>query len=480
MSGMLRQGTVERASISGGGGAVDSVNGQTGVVVLDTGDISSVVDSRYVTDAQLTVIGNTSGTNTGDVTVTDSSEIDFTLTGQDITAVIKASSIDESKLDASVNASLDLADSSVQPGDNVSDLTNNAGYITASSSDTLTNKTIDANGTGNSISNIETADIASGSKTGVDSDLVTGTAGTSGDLSIWNADGDLVDGPTPPSGAIVGTSDSQILTNKTIDADSNTITNIENADIKAAAAIAVNKLAALTASRAVVSDGSGFISPATTTATEIGYVNGVTSAIQTQINTRLKMPVYTSTWYYIGGLPGQASTATNTTPIVDDVTYAVACIALSPCVITALGARTSSSNASVGAAIKAGIYAADGTNGAPGTRLGHTATGVAVGDSATNTLVNWTLDAATAVDAGLFWVVFLQDSTTGVRWNMLSSSLPQSQYLGGSTTGLLAGSNITWGYTGTATYSTGLPSSFGTPTVNTTQGLAPACYYRIQ
>ena len=51
-----------------GGGAVDSVNSQTGVVVLDTGDISSVLDSRYVTDAQLTVIGNTSGTNTGDQT----------------------------------------------------------------------------------------------------------------------------------------------------------------------------------------------------------------------------------------------------------------------------------------------------------------------------------------------------------------------------------------------------------------------------
>jgi hypothetical protein len=49
-----------------GGGAVDSVNGQTGVVVLDTGDITEVTDKNYVTDAELTVIGNTSGTNTGD------------------------------------------------------------------------------------------------------------------------------------------------------------------------------------------------------------------------------------------------------------------------------------------------------------------------------------------------------------------------------------------------------------------------------
>lgn len=85
-------------------------------------------------------------------------------------------------------------------------------------------------------------------------------------------------------------SHTQTLTNKTIDADSNTLSNIANAQIKSAAAIAVNKLAALTASRAVVTDGSGFLTPATTTATEIGYVNGVTSPIQTQLNTKISQP----------------------------------------------------------------------------------------------------------------------------------------------------------------------------------------------
>jgi len=45
---------------------VDSVNGQTGVVVLDTADISEATDKNYVSDAELVVIGNTSGTNTGD------------------------------------------------------------------------------------------------------------------------------------------------------------------------------------------------------------------------------------------------------------------------------------------------------------------------------------------------------------------------------------------------------------------------------
>lgn len=51
------------------------------------------------------------------VTVTDSSEIDFTLTGQNITASLIAGSIDETKLDTSVNTSLDLADSSLQSSD---------------------------------------------------------------------------------------------------------------------------------------------------------------------------------------------------------------------------------------------------------------------------------------------------------------------------------------------------------------------------
>jgi hypothetical protein len=58
--------------------------------------------------------------------------------------------------------------------------------------DTLTNKTFDANGTGNSLSNVETADIASGSKSGSDTTLVTGTKGTNGQVGEWNADGDLV------------------------------------------------------------------------------------------------------------------------------------------------------------------------------------------------------------------------------------------------------------------------------------------------
>ena len=61
-------------TVSGGGtvwtvdGVVASVNGQVGVVTLDTGDIDPTTNRRYVTDAQLAVIEDTEGVNTGDQT----------------------------------------------------------------------------------------------------------------------------------------------------------------------------------------------------------------------------------------------------------------------------------------------------------------------------------------------------------------------------------------------------------------------------
>jgi len=85
---------------------------------------------------------------------------------------------------------------------------------------------------------------------------------------------------------LVDLDDSQTLTNKAIDSDNNTITNIVNADIKSSAAIAFSKMADLTASRALVSDESGNVSVSDVTSTEIGYLDGVSSAIQTQLDNK--------------------------------------------------------------------------------------------------------------------------------------------------------------------------------------------------
>ena len=86
------------------------------------------------------------------------------------------------------------------------------------------------------------------------------------------------------TGTIVLQDTTDTLTNKSIDSDNNTITNIVNADIKSSAAIAFSKMENLTVSRALVSDGNGDVSISDVTSTEIGYLDGVTSAIQTQID----------------------------------------------------------------------------------------------------------------------------------------------------------------------------------------------------
>lgn len=62
---------------------VTSVNGEVGVVILDTSLIPDSLNARYVTDADLTTLSNTSGTNTGDQT---------TITGNAGTATALATS----------------------------------------------------------------------------------------------------------------------------------------------------------------------------------------------------------------------------------------------------------------------------------------------------------------------------------------------------------------------------------------------------
>lgn len=61
---------------------------------------------------------------------------------------------------------------------------------------------------------------------------------------------------------------------------------IINADLNASAAIAFSKMANLTASRLLVSDGNGDVSVSAVTSTEAGYLDTVSSNIQTQLNAK--------------------------------------------------------------------------------------------------------------------------------------------------------------------------------------------------
>lgn len=88
-------------------------------------------------------------------------------------------------------------------------------------------------------------------------------------------------------------SSTQTLTNKTIDADNNTILDIANANISATAAISLSKLQSLTGNRALISNGSGVIEASAVSVTELQYLIGVTSDIQAQLNAKFESPLTT-------------------------------------------------------------------------------------------------------------------------------------------------------------------------------------------
>ena len=62
--------------------------------------------------------------------------------------------------------------------------------ITASSSDTLTNKSID--GDDNTVTDLPYTAIKSTARSGSDATLITGTKGTTGQAGQWDANGDLI------------------------------------------------------------------------------------------------------------------------------------------------------------------------------------------------------------------------------------------------------------------------------------------------
>lgn len=96
------------------------------------------------------------------------------------------------------------------------------------------------------------------------------TVGTElGDIEVNSTSSKLTFHNGTSSSPVVTESHAATLTNKTIDADSNTISNIDNADIKASAGIDATKLA----------DGS-------VTNTELQYINSLTSNAQDQIDSK--------------------------------------------------------------------------------------------------------------------------------------------------------------------------------------------------
>ncbi len=219
------------------------------------GDLPLAVNSSDLLTFNGTVLQNT-------LSVTDTATIDLTLAADVLSAAIVTGSI----TNAMVNASAAIAYSKLNLATSIvnADISGSAAiaYSKLNLATSIVNADISASA---AIAYSKLAALTSGN-------ILVGSAGNvatsvamSGDITISNAGVTAIG-----SGVIV------------------------NADVNASAAIALSKLAATTASRALVSDGSGFVSAATTTATEIGYVNGVTSAIQTQLDAKVLKSLYTA------------------------------------------------------------------------------------------------------------------------------------------------------------------------------------------
>ena len=282
--------------------------------VITTGNLSEVT-SAGVFSSSIVFEGSTADSFETTLAVTDpTADRTVTLPNATDTLVGKATT------DTLTNKSIDLANNTVTGTlAQFNTAVSNATLVSTTGSETLTNKSIDlANNTlTGSLSEFNSA-LQSESFVGLAASqtltnktltspiINTPTVGTS--LTLLEDAVMIFEGATNDSfettltvvdptadrtvslpnatDTLVGKATTDTLTNKSIDSDNNTITNIVNADIKSSAAIAFSKMENLTNSRALVSDGSGDVSVSAVTSTEIGHLDGVSSNIQTQLDTK--------------------------------------------------------------------------------------------------------------------------------------------------------------------------------------------------
>jgi hypothetical protein len=179
---------------------------------------------------------------------------------------------------------------------------------------------------------------------------------------------------------------------------------------------------------------------------------------------------YASGRHYFAVGPGLGTSGTNVTPLAVDTIQGVLVNIYATVNISAINVRTSSSNASDGAQVRAGIYSV--TNKLlPNALIAGRADAVSVGDSAVNSTIVVSLDQTTTLSPGVYFFAIQHGaSTTGARFNTYSAPGSQAygNYLFGATNGFGSLTNGgVCGYTAAATFASGLPSTISSPTAVT-------------
>ena len=273
-----------------------------------TGFRNLTTTGDVVVGGDLTVTGDdiTMGTNTsGHVLVADGTNYNPVAISGDVTiasngaVTIAAGAVENSMLADDAVGADELAANAVVTASIVDDNVTQAkiaddavGADQLASSAVVTASIVDANVTLAKIANqaANTVLVRDANSSGVvsakavtDTQILIGdgtgftAAALSGDVTMTNAGA-----VTIANGAV----ENAMLADDAVGADELAANAVVNASVASGAAIAFSKMADLTASRALVSDGSGDVSVSAVTSTEIGYLDGVTSAIQTQIDTK--------------------------------------------------------------------------------------------------------------------------------------------------------------------------------------------------